>query len=315
MFAYTVKDPERYGVVEFGRDGRAVDIEEKPKAPKSSMGGDRPVFLRQPGASISPPSLKPSARGELEITDVNRAYLEPGPLHVERLGRGVAWLDTGTYEALLHAANFVQSIEERQGLMMACLEEIAYRMGYISADELRRLARDECPAATAAIFWMFSNKMPFSFEPLAIPDVLLIAPRVFNDTRGFFMETYKRSEFAAAGINEIFVQENHSASDTRGPCAAFTFSGRRMRRASSSGWSAGRSSMSPSIFARTPRPADSGSASSSRQADRKLLYHSLLVRSRLCVLSDRAEVVYLDLSRVRARSRVGHHVERPCAGH
>ncbi len=86
-------------------------------------------------------SLRPSARGELEISDVNRAYLELGALHVERLGRGIAWLDTGTYEALLHAANFVQSIEERQGLMMACLEEIAYRMGYISADDLRRIAQ------------------------------------------------------------------------------------------------------------------------------------------------------------------------------
>jgi glucose-1-phosphate thymidylyltransferase len=86
-------------------------------------------------------SLKPSARGELEITDVNRAYLERGALHVERLGRGTAWLDTGTYEALLHAANFVQSIEERQGLMIACVEEIAYRMGFIAADDLRRLAQ------------------------------------------------------------------------------------------------------------------------------------------------------------------------------
>jgi glucose-1-phosphate thymidylyltransferase len=86
-------------------------------------------------------SLKPSARGELEITDVNHAYLERGQLHVERLGRGIAWLDTGTYEALLHAANFVQSIEERQGLMMACLEEIAYRMDYITADDARRLAQ------------------------------------------------------------------------------------------------------------------------------------------------------------------------------
>ncbi|HKY20636.1 MAG TPA: glucose-1-phosphate thymidylyltransferase RfbA [Vicinamibacterales bacterium] len=140
VFAYTVKDPERYGVVEFGRDGRAIHIEEKPKAPRSQWAVTGLYFYDNEVVDIAA-ALKPSARGELEITDVNRAYLERGALHVERLGRGVAWLDTGTYEALLHAANFVQSIEERQGLMMACLEEVAYRMHYISADEVRLLAQ------------------------------------------------------------------------------------------------------------------------------------------------------------------------------
>ena len=132
VFAYTVKDPERYGVVEFGRDGRAVTIVEKPKVPPSHWAVTGLYFYDNQVVDIAA-SLKPSARGELEITDVNQAYLERGQLHVERLGRGIAWLDTGTYEALLHAANFVQSIEERQGLMMACLEEIAYRMEYITA--------------------------------------------------------------------------------------------------------------------------------------------------------------------------------------
>ena len=140
VFAYTVKDPERYGVVEFGRDGRAKNIVEKPQRPKSPWAVTGLYFYDNDVLDIAA-SLKPSARGELEITDVNRTYLERGALYVERLGRGIAWLDTGTYEALLHAANFVQSIEERQGLMMACLEEIAYRMGYISADEVRRLAQ------------------------------------------------------------------------------------------------------------------------------------------------------------------------------
>ena len=140
VFAYTVKDPERYGVVEFDRDGRAINIEEKPRVPKSQWAVTGLYFYDNQVVEIAA-ALRPSVRGELEITDVNRAYLERGALHVERLGRGVAWLDTGTYEALLHAANFVQSIEERQGLMMACLEEIAYRMGYISADQLRRLAQ------------------------------------------------------------------------------------------------------------------------------------------------------------------------------
>ena len=140
VFAYTVKDPERYGVVEFGRDGRVVDIVEKPKAPKSPWAVTGLYFYDNEVVDIAA-SLKPSPRGELEITDVNRAYLDRGCLHVERFGRGIAWLDTGTYEAMLHAANFVQSIEERQGLMMACLEEIAYRLGYISADDVRRLAQ------------------------------------------------------------------------------------------------------------------------------------------------------------------------------
>jgi glucose-1-phosphate thymidylyltransferase len=140
VFAYTVKDPERYGVVEFGPDWRPLTIVEKPSPPKSSWAVTGLYFYDNQVVNIAA-ALKPSARGEFEITDVNRAYLERGALHVERLGRGIAWLDTGTYEALLHASNFVQSIEERQGLMMACLEEIAYRLGYISADAVRRLAQ------------------------------------------------------------------------------------------------------------------------------------------------------------------------------
>jgi glucose-1-phosphate thymidylyltransferase len=140
VFAYTVKDPERYGVVEFDPDGQPIDIVEKPKTPRSQWAVTGLYFYDNQVVDIAA-SLAPSARGELEITDVNRAYLDRGQLHVERLGRGIAWLDTGTYEALLHAANFVQSIEERQGLMMACLEEIAYRLGYISADNVRRLAQ------------------------------------------------------------------------------------------------------------------------------------------------------------------------------
>jgi len=139
VFGYTVKDPERYGVVEFDAEGHAISIEEKPSKPKSSYAITGLYFYDNQVLDIAA-GLKPSARGELEITDVNRAYLTQGSLHVERFGRGIAWLDTGTYEALLHASNFVQSIEERQGLMIACLEEIAYRMGYITADQVRQLA-------------------------------------------------------------------------------------------------------------------------------------------------------------------------------
>jgi glucose-1-phosphate thymidylyltransferase len=139
VFAYQVRDPERYGVVEFDLDGRAVSIEEKPSKPKSSFAVTGLYFYDHEVVDIAA-NLRPSARGELEITDVNRTYLERGQLHVERFPRGIAWLDTGTHEALLQASNYIQAIEERQGLMVACLEEIAYRMGYITASDLARLA-------------------------------------------------------------------------------------------------------------------------------------------------------------------------------
>jgi glucose-1-phosphate thymidylyltransferase len=140
VFAYQVRDPERYGVVEFDSKGRAISLEEKPVRPRSSYAVTGLYFYDNQVLDIAS-SLKPSARGELEITDVNLSYLERGQLRVERLPRGVAWLDTGTHEALLQAANYIQAIEERQGLMVACIEEIAYRMGYINAADLGRLAR------------------------------------------------------------------------------------------------------------------------------------------------------------------------------
>jgi glucose-1-phosphate thymidylyltransferase len=139
VFAYRVRDPQRYGVVELGADGRAVGLVEKPAQPRSPWAVTGLYFYDNRVLDVAA-SLKPSARGELEITDVNRAYLEWGELEVELLGRGMAWLDTGTQEALLQASNFIQAIEQRQGLKVACPEEIAYKMGFISAEDVLRTA-------------------------------------------------------------------------------------------------------------------------------------------------------------------------------
>ena len=139
IFAYWVRDPERYGVVEFDAHGRAAGIDEKPARPRSPWAVTGLYFYDSRVVDIAA-ALRPSARGELEITDVNRAYLADGALHVEKLGRGIAWLDTGTHEALLAASTFIQTIEDRQGLMVACVEEIAYRLGWIGAADVRRVA-------------------------------------------------------------------------------------------------------------------------------------------------------------------------------
>jgi glucose-1-phosphate thymidylyltransferase len=140
VFGYWVKDPDRYGVVSFDKNGEALDIEEKPAKPKSNWAVTGLYFYDNRVLDIAS-GLKPSARGELEITDVNLAYLKMEALRVEKLGRGIAWLDTGTHETLMQASNYIETIEERQGLKVACLEEIAYRMGYIGPEEVEELAR------------------------------------------------------------------------------------------------------------------------------------------------------------------------------
>lgn len=139
VFAYHVPDPERYGVVAFDKEGKASSIEEKPLKPKSNFAVTGLYFYDERVSQIAR-ELKPSPRGELEITDLNRVYLEQGEMYVETLGRGFAWLDTGTHESLVHAATFVQTIQERQGFMVSCPEEIAYRMGWIKTDDLIKLA-------------------------------------------------------------------------------------------------------------------------------------------------------------------------------
>jgi glucose-1-phosphate thymidylyltransferase len=140
VFAYYVKDPERYGIVEFDQNGSALLIEEKPKMPRSNWAVTGLYFYDEQVVDIAV-SLKPSARGELEITDVNRAYLERGQLHVKRMGRGFAWFDMGTQDSLLEAASFVQTLEKRQGLRIACPEEVAYDQGFISHDEFIALGK------------------------------------------------------------------------------------------------------------------------------------------------------------------------------
>ncbi len=141
VFGYPVNDPERYGVISFDADGRAIDIEEKPECPKSNFAVTGLYFYDNEVINIAK-NLSPSARGELEITDVNMAYLKKGTLHVEQMGRGTAWLDTGTHTSLLEASLFIETMEKRQGLKVACLEEIAYRMGYIDQAQVLALAEN-----------------------------------------------------------------------------------------------------------------------------------------------------------------------------
>lgn len=140
VYAYEVRDPERYGVIEFDANGKAINLEEKPKQPKSNYAVPGIYFYDEKVVNFAE-SLKPSQRGEIEITDLNRIYLDQGELQVSILGRGVAWLDAGTHESLLQAANFIQTVQERQGLMISCIEEIAFRMGYIDHNQLLTLAK------------------------------------------------------------------------------------------------------------------------------------------------------------------------------
>jgi glucose-1-phosphate thymidylyltransferase len=141
VFAYPVKDPERYGVVEFDSDKKAISLEEKPARPRSNNAVTGLYFFDSDVVQITR-NLKPSARGELEILDTVRPYMERGTLHVQELGRGFAWLDTGTHESLLQAGNFVSTLQDRQGMQIACVEEIAYRKGFISLEQLATLAEN-----------------------------------------------------------------------------------------------------------------------------------------------------------------------------
>jgi glucose-1-phosphate thymidylyltransferase len=163
VFAYPVQDPERYGVVEFDESGRAISLEEKPKSPKSRYVVTGLYFYDSEVVSLAA-SLKPSTRGELEITDLNRLYLEAGSLKVQVMSRGMAWLDTGTHDSLLDAGLFVQTIERRQGLQIACPEEISYRLGYINADQLEELARPVRKSGYGQYLLALRNEQRFTIE-------------------------------------------------------------------------------------------------------------------------------------------------------
>jgi glucose-1-phosphate thymidylyltransferase len=162
IFAYPVRDPERYGVVEFDSNGLALSIEEKPAKPRSHYAVPGMYFYDSQVAELAA-TLKPSARGEIEITDLNMIYLSRGHLRVEVLGRGVAWLDAGTHEALLQASNFVQTVQDRQGMMISCPEEIAYRIGFIDAAQLRQIARPmESNQYGQYLLHLLDDQLPFN---------------------------------------------------------------------------------------------------------------------------------------------------------
>lgn len=163
VFAYPVQDPERYGVVEFDDCDRVLSIEEKPLHPRSRYAVTGLYFYDNDVVRLAA-SLKPSARGELEITDLNKLYLEAGQLNVQRMSRGMAWLDTGTHDSLFEASAFVQTLQRRQGLMIACPEEISYRLGYISADRLEELAKPICKSVYGQYLLSLSQEPRSSFE-------------------------------------------------------------------------------------------------------------------------------------------------------
>ena len=214
VFAYRVNNPQRYGVVEFDRDQKVLSIEEKPDKPRSPYAVTGVYFFDSDAAAIAR-RVKPSARGELEITDVNRAYLAAGKLTVEVLGRGYAWLDTGTHESILEASQFVATIEHRQGVKIACPEEIAFGKGWIDRAQVARVAELVGQNELRTIPPPFDRRraVTMKVEATAIAGLLVLEPDIHKDERGFFFESFNQKLFEdAVRRNVQFVQDNHSHS-------------------------------------------------------------------------------------------------------
>ena len=258
MFGYYVSNPTAYGVAEFDADGVVIGLEEKPKEPKSNYAVAGLYFYDQDVVAHAK-ALKPSARGELEITDLNRRYLDAGKLRLQKFGRGVAWLDTGTPDALLQAANFVQTIQERQGLRASCPEEISFRRAGSMPSSSRGLpspSRRPSTGSTCAPWpqgWTSDEGRAAS-----IPGLLIIEPTVFGDDRGFFMESYSRDRYAEAGLPASSFKTT-CRFPPRASCAASTFS-TRTTRASSASFSRAKCSTSRSTCGSARRRSASGRA-------------------------------------------------------
>jgi len=220
VFGYYVDDPERFGVVEFDRNGKAISLEEKPKAPKSNYAVTGLYFYDNRCVEYAK-NLKPSARGELEITDLNRIYLEKGDLDVKLLGRGFAWLDTGTIDSLMDASNFILAVEKRQSIKISAVEEIAFRMGFINETQLGKLADDYGKSPYGEYLKKVLSGRIMKITETKLSGVYIIEPQVFGDARGWFMETYNKLK--TPEIECEFVQDNHSFSAHKGTLRGIHF--------------------------------------------------------------------------------------------
>ena len=212
IYAYRVNDPERYGVVEFDQDSKAISIEEKPEHPKSNYAVPGIYFYDNTVVDIAK-NIKPSHRGELEITDVNKEYLKQGKLSVSILDRGTAWLDTGTFQSLMQASQFVEVIEQRQGLKVGAIEGVAYEMGYIDEAQFKRLVEPLLKSGYSTNLMQLLNYKRMKATETKLKGCFVLEPNVFKDSRGYFFESFNQNKFNALIGQEInFVQDNESFS-------------------------------------------------------------------------------------------------------